>query len=95
MHVINITFNVWQSQQTIPILAGAKTQKVVRVITVYAAAAFVILELVDIICSNLGLPEWTLNLDHFLLCVGFIITVIVSWMYDVHPEEDRKDKASS
>ena len=39
-----------------------KRRKVVRVITVYAAAAFVILELVDIIVEPLKLPEWTLPL---------------------------------
>jgi len=63
-----------------------KRRKVVRVITVYAAAAFVILELTDIVAPSLGLPEWTLNLIIILLCVGFIIAIIVSWIYDIHPE---------
>ena len=35
-----------------------KRRKVVRVITVYAAAVFVILELVDILAPSLGLPDW-------------------------------------
>ena len=64
-----------------------KCRKVIRVITVYAAAAFVILELTDIVAPSLGLPDWTLNFIIILLCVGFIITVIVSWIYDVHPED--------
>ena len=34
-----------------------KRRKVIRVITVYAAAAFAILELVDIISPSLGLPD--------------------------------------
>ena len=63
-----------------------KRRKVVRVITVYAAAAFVILELTDIVAPSLGLPDWTLNLIIILLCVGFIITVIVAWIYDIKPE---------
>jgi len=63
-----------------------KRRKVVRVITVYAAAAFVILELVSIIVDPLKLPEWTLPMIIVLLCVGFIIAVILSWIYDVHPE---------
>jgi hypothetical protein len=63
-----------------------KCRKVVRVITVYAAAAFVILELVSIIVEPLKLPEWLLPVVIVLLCVGFIITVIVSWIYDIHPE---------
>lgn len=64
-----------------------KRRKVVRVITVYAAAAFVILELTDIVAPSLGLPDWTLNLIIVLLCIGFIIAVIGSWIYDIHPED--------
>jgi TolB-like protein len=64
-----------------------KRRNVVRVVTVYAASAFVILELVDIIGEPFGLPDWTLNLVLILLIVGFFIAVIVSWIYDIHPEE--------
>jgi TolB-like protein/Tfp pilus assembly protein PilF len=63
-----------------------KRRKVLRVITVYAAAAFVILQLVEILAPSLRLPEWTMNLILVLLIVGFIIAVILSWIYDVHPE---------
>lgn len=58
-----------------------------RVITVYAASAFVILELVSIVADPLKLPEWTLSLVIILLCIGFIIAVILSWIYDIHPDE--------
>jgi TolB-like protein/Tfp pilus assembly protein PilF len=63
-----------------------KRRKVVRVITVYAAAAFVILELLSIIIDPLRLPDWTLQFAIVFLCIGFIIAVILSWIYDVHPE---------
>lgn len=35
-----------------------KRRRVIRVITVYAAASFVLLELVDIISEPFGLPDW-------------------------------------
>ena len=63
-----------------------KRRKVVRVITVYAAAAFVILELVSIIVDPLKLPESFLPMVIVLLCIGFIIAIILSWIYDIHPE---------
>jgi len=63
-----------------------KRRKVTRTITVYAAAAFVTLELVSIIVEPLKLPEWTLPFIIVLLCVGFIIAIILSWIYDIHPE---------
>jgi adenylate cyclase len=67
-----------------------KRRKVVRVITVYAAAAFVILELLSIIIEPLRLPEWTLQFAIVLLCIGFIIAIILSWIYDIHPEGIKK-----
>jgi TolB-like protein/cytochrome c-type biogenesis protein CcmH/NrfG len=69
-----------------------KRRKVIRVITVYAAAAFVILELVDILSPSLGLPTWTLNFILVLLCVGFVLAVILSWIYDITPEGIEKTK---
>jgi len=63
-----------------------KRRKVLRVITIYAAVAFVILQLVEILAPSLRLPEWTMNFILVLLIVGFIITVILSWIFDVHPE---------
>ncbi len=63
-----------------------KRRKVVRVISVYAASAFVILQLVDMVAPSLRLPEWTMNFMIVLLCVGFIIAVILSWIYNINPE---------
>ncbi|MEA1887807.1 MAG: hypothetical protein U9N72_11425, partial [Bacteroidota bacterium] len=72
-----------------------KRRRVIRIIPVYAAAAFVILELVDIIAEPLGLPDWTLNLVLVLLGIGFVISVILSWVYDFTPEGIQKTKSVS
>ena len=69
-----------------------KRRRVVRVIIAYGAAAFVIIELVDIVSPSLGLPVWTLNFVMVLLCVGFFITVILSWVYDITPKGIIKTK---
>ncbi len=63
-----------------------KRRNVVRRNTVYAATAFVILELVSILIEPFGLPDWTLKLVVVLLSIGFIISVIISWIYDFNPE---------
>lgn len=71
-----------------------KRRKVGRVITVYAAAAFVILEVVSIIVEPLGLPEWTLGLVIILEVIGFIIAIILSWVYDMTPGGLQKTGAT-
>ena len=48
-------------------LSEFKRRKVGRVISVYAAAAFVSLELVSIVAPSLGLPDWTLKVGFGLV----------------------------
>lgn len=62
-----------------------KRRNVVRVVTVYAGAAFVIIELINNIYEPLRLPEWTPALVIVLLAIGFPIVIIFSWIYDVLP----------
>jgi hypothetical protein len=61
-------------------------------ITVYAAIAFVILQLVDLVSEPLQLPGWTEALVIVLLGVGFIIAIFLSWIYDITPAGVRKTK---
>ena len=63
-----------------------KRRKVIQVITVYAGAAFVIIELINNVTEPLRLPDWTPTLVIILLLIGFPIAVIFSWVYDIHPE---------
>ena len=72
-----------------------KRRKVVHVITVYAATAFVILELVNMVAQPLQLPDWTEAFVIVLLCIGFIIAVFVSWIYDITPAGVKKTKPVS
>jgi len=72
-----------------------KRRKVVHVITVYAATAFVILELVNMVARPLQLPDWTEAFVIVLLCIGFVIAVFVSWVYDITPAGVRRTKPVS
>jgi TolB-like protein/Tfp pilus assembly protein PilF len=76
-------------------LKELKRRKVVHVITVYAAVAFVILQIVDIIGPSLKWPDWTMTFVIVLLCIGFIIAVFVSWVYDITPAGVKKTKPVS
>ena len=72
-----------------------KRRKVIHVITVYAATAFVILELVNMVARPLRLPDWTEAFVIVLLCIGFVIAVFVSWVYDITPAGVKKTKPVS
>jgi TolB-like protein len=69
-----------------------KRRKVVHVIAVYAAVAFVILQLVDMVAEPLRLPASTKALVIVLLCIGFVIAIFLSWIYDITPSGVKKTK---
>ncbi len=72
-----------------------KRRKVIYVITVYASAAFVIIELVNNVVEPLNLPERTPTIAIILLAIGFPIAVILSWIFDLTPKGMEKTKPLS
>ena len=63
-----------------------KRRKVIRTTLFYLASAFAILEATDIIFPRLGFPEWTLTLIIYLLGLGLVVVIILSWIYDITPD---------
>ena len=62
-----------------------KRRKTDRVIVLYAAAAFTILELADILAPALSFPDWTITFLIVILAIGFPVTVVFSWFFDFTP----------
>jgi len=59
---------------------------VIKTTGMYAASAFILLEVVDIVTPALSLPSWTVTLVIILLSIGFPITAVLSWIFDITPE---------
>ena len=63
-----------------------KRRRVIYVITVYASAAFVLIELVNNLTGPLNLPENLATIVIIILAVGFPVAIILSWLYDLTGE---------
>jgi tetratricopeptide (TPR) repeat protein len=70
-----------------------KRRKTGKVIVAYAATAFILLQLADILTPALLLPAWTTRLVTLLLIIGFPIAVIFSWVFDITPEGIKKTES--
>lgn len=73
----------------------AKRRNVVRVVSIYAAAAYVVLETSSIISDSLNMPDWTMVVIIALLVVIFVVLTIISWIYDITPEGVKKTLPAS
>ena len=69
-----------------------KGRRVVHVITVYASASFVLIELVNNLTEPLNLPPKLSTIIIVILAVGFPLAVILAWLYDLTPEGIEKTR---
>jgi TolB-like protein/Tfp pilus assembly protein PilF len=61
-------------------------RRVIRVLSVYSASAFVILQIADVTFEPLGLPDWSMRVLIVLLSAGAPVAAILSWIFDITPE---------
>jgi TolB-like protein/thioredoxin-like negative regulator of GroEL len=68
-----------------------KRRKVIKVAITYAAGAWIIAQVADLVIDNVGAPDWIIKAVLFLLLIGFPVALIFSWAYEVTPEGIRLD----
>jgi len=73
-------------------LLELKRRKTDRVLVMYAAAAFVVLQLADILIGGLSLPGWIMTLIIIIVVTGFPVSAIFSWFFDITPGGIEKTK---
>ena len=62
-------------------LASLKQRKLVQWALAYAAAAFALLQGIDIVATRFGWPESIERLLIIALCIGFFVTVLLAWYH--------------
>ncbi|SVD99631.1 uncharacterized protein METZ01_LOCUS452485, partial [marine metagenome] len=72
-----------------------KRRKVFKTLGVYGAAAFIILQVSDIVFPRLLLPDWTATFVIILLILGFPLTFFMSWNYDITPDQHQQSEDGS
>ena len=60
-----------------------KRRRVFRALLGYGIAAFAILQIIEPVMHGLDLPAWVLSATVIALGLGFPITLVVSWAFDV------------
>ena len=76
-------------------LAELKRRHVFRVMAVYGAVGFVLLQVVELLVPALLLPEWTYRFIALLLLVGFPIAIVLAWAFESTPDGVRRTDAAA
>ena len=72
-----------------------KRRRVIHVITVYASATFVIIELINNLSEPFNLPDNLLTIVVIVLAIGFPLAIILTWIYDLTSEGMERTKPLS
>jgi TolB-like protein len=76
-----------------------KRRNVFRVGIAYAVAAWVLLQMFDVIGDILDLPEWGGKMILAVLVIGFFLALVLAWAFEITPEglkrESEVDRSQS
>ena len=77
-------------------LAELKRRQVFRVMALYGAASFAVIEAADVMFPRMGLPDWTVTLVVWLCLLGFPLVIVLAWAYERTPQGmQRTDDAET
>ena len=68
-----------------------KRRNVFKVAIVYSAVAWLLLQVSDTLGPALHLPEWFVSAVAFLLILGFPVSIIFAWAFDLTPEGLKRE----
>lgn len=67
-------------------ISELKRRNVFRVGIAYAVAAWLLLQIVDLVLENINAPDWVMQVFMLGVGVGFPFALIVAWAFEVTPE---------
>lgn len=68
-----------------------KRRNVFRVGVTYVVAAWVVAQVADLVLENFGAPQRVMQSLLVLLAIGFIVTLIIAWAYEITPDGIKRD----
>ena len=72
--------------------AELKRRNVFRVAVAYVLVAWLTLQATDVLMSLLELPGWVGRFVLLMLVIGFVLAVLLSWIYELTPEGVKREE---
>jgi TolB-like protein/lipoprotein NlpI len=69
-----------------------KRRNVFRVAIAYLITSWLLLQVADVVLSNIGTPEWIFKVILLVLGLGFPLALLLAWAFELTPEGLKKEK---
>ena len=73
-------------------LKEVKRRNVFRVALVYIVAAWLTIQVVDVIFPALNVPDWVVSAVAVMLLIGFPFALILAWAFEMTPEGIKREE---
>jgi adenylate cyclase len=81
------------------IFAELKRRNVIRVAVAYIIAAWLILQVADVVLGNIVAPDWVFQAILLVVLIGFPLAILFAWAFELTPEglkrESEVDRTAS
>ena len=68
-----------------------KRRNVFKVGTAYLVVSWLLIQIVDTVVPHMSLPEWIPGFVIVALMVGFPITLLMAWAFEITPEGIKRE----
>jgi len=68
-----------------------KRRNVFRVGIAYGVAAWVLLQVADLVLDNISAPAWVIQAMMLMVGLGFVAALVIAWAYEMTPEGIRRE----
>lgn len=69
-----------------------KRRNVFKVAVAYTVAAWLLLQIVDLVLENINSPDWVMQVFMLAMAVGFPIAIIIAWAFEMTPDGIKLEK---
>jgi len=70
-------------------LEELKRRHVFRVALAYVVVSWLVMQVADVILNNIEAPDWVFKVILLMLGIGFVLTLVLSWAFEVRPENHK------
>jgi len=74
------------------LLSELKRRNVLRVAAAYALVAWILIEAGSVLLPTFGAPEWFFKVYVVLVMGGFVISIIIAWVFEITPDGVKLEK---
>jgi len=74
------------------ILSELRRRNVLRVAAAYALVSWILIEAGSVLLPTFGAPDWVFRAYVVIVLFGFVLAMIVAWIFEITPEGVRRER---